>query len=103
MKSTETILAEIQKDIQHFRENQDKGFKHIEEQQSNMIESYNGKFLMVDNRITKGEGHTDDLCKRMREAEKVQAVRISTMTKVIAALAIGATLFCERIWHFIIS
>ena len=103
MKSTEIILAEIQKDIQHFKENQDKGFKHIEEQQSNMIESYNGKFLMVDNRITKGEKHTDNLCERTREVEKIQAVRISTMTKVIAALAIGATLCAQKIWEFIIS
>ena len=103
MKSTETILAEIQKDIQHFKENQDKGFKHIEEQQSNMIESYNGKFLMVDNRITRGCDKTGKLEERVAEAEKVQAVRISTMTKVIAALAIGATLCAQEIWEFIIS
>ena len=92
MKSTETILAEIQKDL-----------THILKDQSRMIESYNGKFEMTDDRITRVCDKAIKLEERITEAEKVQAVRISNMTKVIAGLAIGATLFCERIWHFIIS
>ena len=116
MKSTETILAEIQKDITHYTEKQDRCFEELKKQQDK-------KNTMTDNRITRVEEdyqkQLDNHCPRIRameknlgemnvqeeigEIKKVQAVRISNLTKVIAALAIGATLCAQKIWEFIIS
>ena len=89
-KSTETILAEIQKDMHYLLEKQD-----------NIIESFGGKFKMTDDRITRGCEKTTKLEERMTKAERVQDVRISNLTKVIAALAIGVTLFAQKLYAFI--
>jgi len=78
-------------------------FDTFDKRSDSIIESFNGKNQMTDTRITKGEEHTDKLCVRMREVEKVQAVRISTMTKVIAAVTIGLTIVAQRIWESIFS
>jgi hypothetical protein len=105
MKSTETILAEIRINLEHLEENQKKCFKEIKEQ---IYKSEEKAQKQLDNhcpRIRAMEKNLGEMNvqEEIGEIKKVQAVRISTLTKVIAALAIGATLLAERIWCFIIN
>lgn len=78
-------------------------FKAFDKRTDRMIESFNGKNEMTDARITRGCDKTGKIETRLGEVEKVQAVRISRLTQVIAALAIGATLAAQKIWAHLFS
>jgi hypothetical protein len=98
-----TSIAKLEEAIRYLTKSQEEGFKHLEEQQSRMIESYNGKFKMTDDRITRVCDKHNRLDTRLQDVEKVQAVRISNLTKVIAGFAIGATLLAQKVWEFIFN
>ena len=44
-----------------------------------------------------------DIQEEIGEIKKVQAVRISNLTKVISGLSIGATLLASKIWSYLFS
>jgi len=81
----------------------DDKFSTFDKRSDRIIESFNGKNKMTDDRITRECEKITEIDDRVREVEKVQAVRISNLTKVIAGFAIGATILAERIWSFIFS
>ena len=105
MKSTETILAEIQLNLEHLEENQKKCFKEIKDQ---IFKSEEKAQKQLDNHcprirnLEKNIGQMN-IQEEIGEIKKVQAVRISNLTKVIAGLSIGATLLASKIWAYLFS
>jgi len=92
-------LAELSKDV-----------KHIKEALDRQIESYNGKFRMTDDRITREVGANKTLidlhCKRIREVEKEQA-EMKTKQEVnktkLGALILVISSACTFIANYVLQ
>ena len=83
MKSTETILAEIQKDIKHIRENQEKDLKDLDE------------------RLSKEDEKVEVLDVRLQKVEVKQAIVVTKLAMLISGAVFGLYFAIERIWDFI--
>jgi len=83
-------IAEIQKDV-----------KYIKEALDRQIESYNGKFRMTDDRITKEVGANktliDNHCKRIRELEVKEATTTTKLTMVISGIVFAGVFLLDQI------
>ena len=103
MKSTETILAEIQKDIKYNAEKQKKGFEDIKQHQENIIISQNGKNKMLDDRISKECLVIDKIDERLQSVEVKQAVVVTKLAMLISGAIFAVYFLIERAWEFIIN
>lgn len=92
MKSTETKLAEIMLKLEH-----------IDENQSNMIESYNGKFKMTDDRITRECKVIEKIDDRLQAVEVKQAIVVTKLAMLVSGAIFALYFLIERAWNFIFS
>ena len=101
MESVEITLVKIQKDIAYIREAHKKCFEDIKGQQSRMIESYNGKFKMTDDRITKECEVISGMNKRLQKVEIKQAVVVTKLAMLFSGAVFGVYFLFEKAYHII--